>query len=354
LHRWTGGLIGLLMAVLALSGTVLVWKDAWIALPHARDPMIEDTARIAALTERLMADPAARPQTITYANRGFGLVKLAYKGEAGAYVDQSGAEVLRWESQWQRPEMWLFDLHDRLFAGETGKKVGGAVSAAGVLFVLTGLVLWWPTRRSFELRLLPKNLSRPAILRHHRDIGVVLTPLLLLFLVTGATLVYRPLAALYLGPGAPEVVTRSLEVPAAPKAALADRLDWAGMIKEARARFPEADVRSLALPRGDSGLITLRLRKPQEWLPNGRTTLWFAADTGRLVAARDGTTLPAQSQAYNTLYPLHAARVGGVGFQLATTLAGLALTLLGSLTVWTFWFARPKRRRRAARAPVAA
>jgi uncharacterized iron-regulated membrane protein len=334
------------MAVLALSGTILVYKDVWIALPHASDPMLRSTAEIAALTERLMADPKTRPQTITYANKNFGLVALARGGERGAYVDQTGAEVARWDSQWRRPELWLFDLHDRLFAGETGKNIGGAVAAAGVLFVVSGLVLWWPLRRSFQLRALPRNLGRPAILRHHRDLGVLLAPLLLLFLVTGATLVYRPLSALYLGPSAPEVVTRSLEVPKAPKAELADRLDWAGIITTARTRFPDADVRSLSLPRGESGLITLRMRKPQEWLPNGRTTLWFAANTGALVAARDGTTLPAQSQAYNTLYPLHAARVGGLGFRLVTTVAGLALTLLGSLTVWSFWFGKPGRARK--------
>ena len=37
LHRWTGGLIGLVLLVLGLSGTVLIHRDAWVMLPHADD-----------------------------------------------------------------------------------------------------------------------------------------------------------------------------------------------------------------------------------------------------------------------------------------------------------------------------
>ena len=41
LHRWAGGVIGLLLAVLGLSGTILVWEGEWISLPGAGDPVIE-------------------------------------------------------------------------------------------------------------------------------------------------------------------------------------------------------------------------------------------------------------------------------------------------------------------------
>lgn len=63
-------------------------------------------------------------------------------------------------------------------------------------FVVTGLILWWRPRRTFEWRLWPARMSRPAIVRHHRDLGVVVAPLLLLSLVTGAVLVFRPMTLL--------------------------------------------------------------------------------------------------------------------------------------------------------------
>ncbi|WP_313803921.1 PepSY-associated TM helix domain-containing protein [Sphingobium sp.] len=343
LHRWTGGLIGLLLAILGLSGALLVHRNAWTLAPHAGDPRVADVRQLAEATQRLMADPAARPQSISYASDDFGLLRLMFEGGRGAYADQHGAMVMQWNSQWERPELWLFDLHHHLFAGDAGEWVIGVAALCGLFFVLTGLVLWWRTRRTFEWRLLPARMSRPAIVRHHRDLGVIVAPLLLLSLVTGAVLVFRPMTALLFGPGAPARIDRALAPPPPRDAKLAGRLDWAGMIVMAQARFPDAELRSLTLPRKNSGLITVRMRRPQEWLPNGRTTLWFAADSGALVAARDAAALPPTVWAYNLLYPLHAAKVGGLPFRLVMTLSGLAMTLLGTLAVWTFWFRRPGR-----------
>ena len=349
LHRWTGGIIGLLLALLGLTGAILVHRDAWIMLPHVGDAPVQQTQAIAAVTERIMADPATRPQSLTFASEGFGLDRLAYQDGAGAYTDQAGDLVTRWDSQWARPELWIFDFHHHLFAGETGDMIIGIAALCGLFFVITGLILWWRTRKTFAFSLLPKRLSRPAIVRHHRDLGVVAAPLLILSLLTGAILVFRPVSAVILGPSAPATITAALKPPKAPPAALADRLDWKTMMETARARFPTAEFRSLSLPRGESGTITLRMKKPEEWLPNGRTTLWFAADSGRLIGARDAALLPGTVQVYNMLYPLHAAEVGGLAWRLVMTCSGLALMLLGSLAVWSFWFKRPKPKKVRAR-----
>jgi uncharacterized iron-regulated membrane protein len=346
LHRWTGGLIGLLLAVLGLSGTILAHKDAWVMLPQARDAQVQDTASLVAATERLMADPE-RPRSIVFASKTFGLNQLSYTERgAGAYATQAGEVVTRWSSQWERPEIWLFDLHHHLFSGDTGEFVAGVAGLCGLGFVVTGTILWWRTRRAYEFRLWPRKFERFAILRHHRDLGVVMAPLLALSLVTGTIMIFRPVADLILGPGTSAAVTQALKPPPLRKVKLANRPNWRGMIETARRIYPDAEVRILSLPRAKTGLVSLRLRQPQEWLPNGRTTLYFAADTGELVRAGDALKLPAQVQAYNALYPLHSGKVGGLAWRLVVTLSGLTLTLLGSLSVWTFWFQRKPRRRR--------
>ncbi|MBD8618446.1 PepSY domain-containing protein [Sphingomonas sp. CFBP 13728] len=342
LHRWAGGFVGLVLALLGLTGAILVHRDAWIMLPHAGDAQIQSTHVLAATTERLMSNPETRPQSITFANANLGLDRLDFGKGAGAYTDQAGTIVSQWQTQWARPELWLFDLHHHLFSGDTGETIIGIAGVAGLFFVITGTILWWRTRKTFAFRPLPKRLSRPAIVRHHRDLGIVAAPLLILSLLTGATLVFRPISAVFLGPGAPATIDTALQAPKGPKVALADHLDWRGMIVTARARFPDAELRSLSLPRKESGLVTIRMKRPQEWLPNGRTTLWFAADDGRLIGARDAASLSNVVAAYNILYPLHAAKVGGLGYRLVMTLSGLTLGLLGTLSVWSFWFKRPR------------
>lgn len=346
LHRWTGGLIGLVLLVLGLSGTVLLHRDAWILLPHAGDSQVQETAAIIAATEQLMADPGARPSSIVFASESFGLNRLSFGKEAGAYADQAGNVITRWNDPWERPELFLFDLHHHLLAGDTGETVIGIAGVCGLFFVISGAVLWWRTRKTFSFRLLPARLSRPAILRHHRDLGIIVAPLLLLVMFTGTTMIFRPVTALVLGPSAPMTIEAALKAPETKLGALAERPDWTAMIGTARQRFPDAEIRILSLPREPGKPITLRMKQPEEWLPNGRTTLWFAPDTGELVEARDALKLPGAAQAFNSFYPLHAAKIGGLAYRLVMTLVGLALTLLGSLAVWSFWFRRNRTARR--------
>lgn len=340
LHRWTGGLIGLLLVLIGLTGAILVHRHAWIGIAHAHDAPLEATAPVAAAVERMMADPTMRPRSITFAGGDFGLHELSYDKGAGAYADRSGAIVVRWADRCERPELCLFDIHHQLLSGDIGERMVGVAALIGLMFVITGIILWWGTRRTFHLRLLPGRLSRPAILRYHRDLGIVVAPLIALSLITGALLVFRPLTALTFGPGAPATIAAALKPPKAPARQVADRLDWRGLIVQARSIFPKAQFGALILPPAKGGLITLRMRQPDEWLPKGRTTLWFAADSGRLIGARDSTGLPLASRAFNMVYPIHAAEVGGLAYRLLITVSGLALTTLGSLTVWTFWARR--------------
>lgn len=329
-----------MLALLGLSGAILVHRDAWVMLPHAGDARVTDFAALADATVRMMSAPGARPQSILYASDGFGLIRLSFAKGAGAYADQGGSIVTRWQTQWERPEIWLFDFHHHLFAGDVGETMIGVAALCGLFFVVSGAILWWRTRKTYEFRLLPKRLSRPAILRHHRDLGILVAPLLAMSLFTGATMVFRPVSALLLGPGVDAEIARTLKPPKSAKVDIAGHPDWKAMLLAAHARFPEAELRSLSLSRGDSGLITIRMRQPEEWLPNGRTTLWFAADSGTLVAARDTRDMPPRVRAYNMFYPLHAAKVGGLAYRLLLTASGIALSLLGSLAVWSFWFGK--------------
>lgn len=354
LHRWTGGIIGVVLAILGLTGAILVHKDTWVMLPHSGDALVRDPGAVTRATERMLA-ASGDIDSIIYASDSFGLNQLRLRHGAGAYADQAGAIVTRWASQWARPELWLFDLHHHLFAGDVGETVIGVAGLAALGFVVTGLILWWRTRRTFRLRLLPKRLSRPAIVMHHRDLGVIVAPLLILSALTGAMMVFRPVAAVVLAPfGPPAQLSKALAGPKLESGPLNPRLDWGAVIAAAHRRFPDATIRILTLPKKPGAPIAIRMKRADEWLPNGRTTLWFDAADGHLLAARDALAMPANVRLFNAAYPLHAAKVGGLAWRLVMTAGGLALFLLGSLAVWSFWFKRPRRKPPAAGSSIGA
>ena len=56
LHRWTGAFIGLLLALMGLSGAILLWEGEWVSLPGANDPLAENAVQIAAVTDACHLD----------------------------------------------------------------------------------------------------------------------------------------------------------------------------------------------------------------------------------------------------------------------------------------------------------
>lgn len=354
LHRWLGGLVGLGLAVLGLTGAGLLWKPWWVGVAQTpRAPSDAETLAIIARAETLGGSYVTLPS----AEFGVAQAGLGKEG-AGVYLAHDGTLLARWQSVWERPETFLFDLHHHLLLGETGEVISGWLGIAAILFCITGLILWWPTRRTFALRALPQRFTRPAVIRHHRDIGAVLALPILLAAITGALMVLKPLGQAVFTPLSPaaEVAAWQAKPPAISSAAAPD---WSEILVAAHARFPDAEPRMIIWPKAPGESVTIRLRRPAEWHPNGRTTLTLAAD-GTVLAARDATAAPLALRAGNALYPLHSARMAGsalaLPLRIVMTLAGLGLTLLGSVAVVTFWRARRPgaipRTRRPSAAPL--
>jgi uncharacterized iron-regulated membrane protein len=337
LHRWIGGLVGLLLAVLGLSGAILVWEGEWIDLPGADDAVRVHPGEMAEAIEVAASLPGGLSR-ITFASEEIGLHQAIYADGSGAYLNQSGAVVERWTSSGGRPELWLFDLHHHLFAGEAGKLATGVLGLLGIFFVISGAILWWRNRRTFALCLWPARMTRSAIVRQHRDLGVIAAPLLLLSFATGAAMIFPALAdavlAPWSSPSQPEQVPPGEQTPPLEPG-------WESMLKQAVRRFPDAELRRVQLPSRQGEPIVLRMRQSFEWTPNGRTYLRFDPARAALTEVEDPARSAPSQAIQEKFYPLHAGKVGGWAWKLALTFAGIALGLLGSLAVFSFWL-KPK------------
>jgi len=338
LHRWSGGLVGLLLAVIGLSGTILLWEGSWVSVPGAHDPLRENVQLIGQIAEREMASGATR---ITFASDELGLHQVGRDGGVGAYLNQHGDTVATWTNQWQRPEIWIFDLHHHLFYGETGETISGVAGIFGLLFVVSGIFLWLRSRSPWRPRLLPKKFQPGPMVSHHRDLGILVAPLLLLSFVTGIGMVFKPAAEMVLSPwGKLEARAKPPEVvPISGPPAIA------AILAEAKAKFPNAALRRLNAPRAPNEPWTVTMRQPFEWSMNGRTRLMFDG-AGKLVKITRPADGSQAASIYEKFLPLHSAKVGGLLWKLVMTLSGLGLTILGSFAAWSFWFRKAKKRRR--------
>jgi len=209
------------------------------------------------------------------------------------------------------------------------------------LFVISGILLWLRGRAKWRPRLLPKKLQPGPIVSHHRDLGILVAPLLLLSFVTGTLMVFRPVAGVVLSPwGTLEQRSKPPTVEPVDRPA-----PVAAMLAEAKARFPDAKLRRLNAPRQPDQPWSVTVRQPFEWSANGRTRLMFDG-AGKLVKVDDPASGSQAAAIFEKFLPLHSARVGGLLWKLVMTLSGLALTILGAFATWSFWFRKAKKRRR--------
>jgi len=86
----------------------------------------------------------------------------------------------------------LTDLHDNLFAGDTGRTVNGAGAIAIFVMAFTGLVIWWPGIKRWRRSLtIPRGIGWQRATWHlHSVIGFWSVGFTLLFAASGMYLCY--------------------------------------------------------------------------------------------------------------------------------------------------------------------
>lgn len=333
-HGWAGAVLSALIAVLGASGALLVLKKDYLrlAIPQARESASLAPADLGPVLDQIearFADEGLR--YVALGDDSFGLHKVVFADGGAAYVDGAGEPVARWPKN-GRVEDWLFDLHHYLLMGDAGKLIAGAAGIAALVLVVTGLVIVWPSLRRFAWRLWPRSGARRDLLAQHRDLGLIFAAPMLVLTFTGVAMIYSgPVkSALY-------AVTASAPSPAPERPAVGQGdIDWAAALAAARTAYPGAAPRITSWPVEPGAPASLRLRQPAEWHQNGRTYLYIDPATSALIGVSDAQRLSAGDRAFNALYPLHAAGVGGRAYDAVSFLTGIVLAVLGCIGAWTF------------------
>lgn len=348
LHLYTGLILSLALLLIALSGGALLYKNEYWALRYQQidsQDVRPAPASLATAIERAYQHYGAELGSLKMPEPDMSAyhVYLPEHEEALLHVD-SHEVIDEWQPR-QRLMGLLFDIHAHLMAGDRGEIVAGIIGLIAGIMAITGLVLWWPTRKTFNIkRLWPADLSRRSLLSWHRDAGMVLSPLLLLFILSGSAMVFytsvqKGLNALF-GDPVPQIVlpagtavdiesllpqtatgfaTDNLPLPDADTLTRVQEV-----LPDARLTFYYAD----ALPQG---FHRFRLKRECELHPNGLSFVYTDARSGEIVHIKDACAMPTGERLTNIIYPLHAGKIGSelyrvLGLLTALVLAGLAVT----------------------------
>lgn len=232
---------------------------------------------------------------------------------------------------------WLYDLHYTLLSGNTGKQIVGWAGVALLVSLVTGLVLWWPSRARLAAALRPQ--LRPGRVRLTYDLhvlsGIYGLVVLIVLAVTGAVLalpdIARPLVSAF------SPLTPAYTAPGGLVQAGAPALSLDAAADIARARFPQGEVRWIETPGKAGKPISVRLYQPGE--PGrrfARNQVWIDPGTGTILAVRDIADDTAGDRFMDWMHPLHNGEALGLPGRLLA-LAGGLLPLLLFVTGWLRW-----------------
>ena len=362
IHLYGGLALGGLLIVISVSGSALVFEDTlneWIRPDlHHVTPTGERAPLDAVVGAVREAYPDATPWIANLSTAPTEPVVVRLGPDApSVFVDPYRATVLGA----QRPDEGVVNtvvgLHVELLAGRTGGVIVGVSGLLLVLLTATGLVLWWPRRlRQFGRAL--RISWRQGRVRFNYDLhragGFYTTLFLLLTALTGSAFVFYPTTQQLIStvtktepwpPSAPTVdEAQGVETPAA--------VSYREVMAATQQVLPAAEPTYLYFPTSPEAPVTVRLRTPPEWHPNGRSFVYLNPSTASVLRVDDAREAPWGAQLLQTFYPLHVGAVGGLFVKWLYVVLGLAPAVL-SVTGTIVWYQRWRTVAPSAKAPAA-
>lgn len=335
LHRWCGLLALVFLLLAALSGSILVYKQAlvkWIITPDAELPEHYTSQQLAPQLDRIAL--------LIKNDRSSYLIKAPNKDEPywSLTRDVDGhVQLLALDSlEPYNHNLWLLDvlafvrhLHTELFSGVIGETILLVTGTAGLFLALSGILLWWKTRRSFRWRwVFPKRISWLYLMHYHRHSGALALPILTVILLTGSIMLWQKLTGPILTPLA------TTQVLAASKPSTA-----AHFLLQAQQQVPDGRPTYIRLPSANAAFANVRFRLPDEWHNNGRTSVKIDSNTGELSVSVRSDQAPWQHQLINQNYPLHSGYGMNPVYRFFIFVTGIVLLWL-SITGGLHYFRR--------------
>jgi uncharacterized iron-regulated membrane protein len=372
IHRMIGLVAGAVFVLVGLSGAILAFRedvDEWLNAPLMRVELPAPPASYRPLDDILAAATAAMPaearmERLTMPRHARAAAAATYILETDdldtflyeMFIDPYSARVtgqrmlLHGDDAFSQPLVPIvMAFHWTLLLGANNAYLIGAIGLLFVASILFGFYLWRPLNGNWRMGLTVKwGASRERVAYDlHRSIGAWCGAILLVMLVTGVAMIFKPMTrnavALFSTLRADPDFGRS--TPLADGAEIG--IDAA--VAAASTALPDGRLHWILLPSGAEGVYVVGKQSNDE--PNRTKTFRnVSVDrfSGAILHVQNREDFSAGERVLEWLYPLHSGEAfGGLGRALALLigLTPLALYVTGFLR----WRHKRRARKLAAR-----
>jgi uncharacterized iron-regulated membrane protein len=350
LHLWVGLIIALYMAIIGITGSVLVFRQELDALTLPRQWRALSTtspAHAGIVVARLKrAYPDRRILSLmapTAFNPTF-VATLLGRGRISVACDPTTGEVL---GPAPRPAAWLSfvrQVHETLLIRGTGRVWNGGGAAFLLLLAATGLVNWWPGVRNWRqaLKVTFRFNWRRINFDLHRATGFWALTLLSFWAVSGVYFAWPQELFQLVDSWSPIVSARPPSVAATPIAGAAEP-DVDALIARASMIDPGTTWSGILFPFGRRAPLEIIMHRSTGTGREYEDTVYFDPYNGEhLTTWRYGVNQSMGDWFIWLQVPLHFGTSWGLAVKMIWAIAGLVLPLL-AVTGWAMYWNRVLR-----------
>jgi uncharacterized iron-regulated membrane protein len=368
LHLWLGLGSGLVVFIVALTGSLLVFEDELEPVLYPRFhkvDVVEGAHRLpldAIVSSAQKAFPDKKVGRILVEPHPDRTVIVALKQSKkekdllSVAVNPYTGQVV--DSRIEQDSFFavVIRLHRYLCMGDTGKVITGISCCSFLIIMLSGLVLWWPNRKNRKQRFRVKWDASFKRLNWdlHAVLGFYVVPFTFLIASTGLIWSYKWVNNLlfYAFDGKPQT---KREAPANPTVAVAKQAVFFEKIyTETNRLLPNTGLVTLTMPDKDSLAVTVSKSNDEAAISNIVDFLYFENKTGDLVKKRLYDDETKGFKARRVIFPIHTGSLLGWPTKIIALLAALTTASL-PITGFMIWWGRTRKKKAPAktRKPVA-
>ncbi|MDF0552719.1 PepSY-associated TM helix domain-containing protein [Kamptonema sp. UHCC 0994] len=342
LHRYLGAIVGILLAIVSLTGSSLVFsKEINVFLNPQMFQVIPQGDRRVSIQFVLETIRSAYPdwqlnfielpRTLdsVYTAR----MLLNSGGFAYVYLNPYTGEVLGFQ-QWGRTVMsFIYNIHVNLLAGKAGEIIVGICGVMLLLLSVTGIILW-PGWKKLVAGFAIRWRSSAQLINYdiHKVGGILSGVFLIAIASTGTAMIFHTqfngmIYSLIGTPKLPELT--STFVPNSVPISADIILQKADLVLPGKTIY-------ITFPRQPQGTFVVRKKLAGDIHPNGSSNVYLDRHSGKVLRVENGFTAPLASQIINLLFPVHIGAVAGLTTRILYVFIGLTPTLL-SITGLLIW-----------------
>ncbi len=358
LHRYIGLVVGVLIAFISLTGSLLVFKpeieqfliNQQVGSIVPQEQLVSIDRVLETVNSAIFTNNSANTNLSNlrvYSIRLPATASSPYQADLfdtndkliRVFIHPFTGEIINWNQAYSSFEQVIYNLHYNLMLGTNGQIIVGIIGISLLILCITGLILWPGWRKliaGFKIKwnAHPKRVNFDI----HKVVGILVTIFLSFTSFTGFCWNFYewtfPLIYAVTFTSQPPEVASKLISNSSP-------LEISQLLENSNKIFPNAATLLVTIPHKPEDAVYIRKRQTHETLIYGESGVYFDRYSGEVLRIVDSTKLSLGDRAIAVFAPLHYGTFWGLSSRILYVLVGLTPTIL-LITGFVMWRYRPK------------